>query len=36
VESALYSLFKTIDLSPEEYRQWEEVIINFDFSISKH
>ena len=36
VESTLYSICKKINLSPDEYHQWEEVIINFDFSISKH
>ena len=32
VESTLYSMCKKIDLLPEDYNQWEKIIINFDFS----
>ena len=32
VESTLYSMCKKIDLPPEDYNQWEKIVINFDFS----
>jgi len=32
IESTIYSMCKKVDLPPEEYNQWEKIVINFDFS----